>query len=183
MMIRDINKQRKERKKRRKFNDMENKEKKIIQQQQIIADKINKNKEAIQETQLVKIEAKKTLEGRVDMKKLQEIRLALRRRYANRTNFRKIFQDWQRSAQGEITTYDAHHMINDLNIPINYNETRALISSANKRGTYNLNLTEFMSLIFDDNPILKVDLSNIEFKDEEIFEEGEVLQNLKKNKI
>ena len=182
MMISDINKQRKERKRRRKFNDKENKEKKMVIQNQIIADKINKNKEAIQETQLVKIEAKKTLEGRVDMKKLQEIRLALRRRYANRTNFRKIFQDWQRSAQGEITTYDAHHMINDLNIPINYNETRALISSANKRGTFNLDLPEFMSLIFDDNPILKVDLSNIEFKDEETFEEGEVLHNLKKQR-
>jgi hypothetical protein len=154
----------------------------MVIQNQIIADKINKNKEAIQETQLVKIEAKKTLEGRVDLKKLQEIRLALRRRYANRTNFRKIFQDWQRSAQGEITTYDAHHMINDLNIPINYNETRALISSANKRGTFNLDLPEFMSLIFDDNPILKVDLSNIEFKDEETFEEGEVLHNLKKQR-
>ena len=181
MMISDINKQRKERKKRRKFNDRENKEKKMVIQNQIIADKINKNKEAFQETQLVKIEAKKTLEGKVDIKKLQEIRLALRRRYANRTNFRKIFQDWQRSAQGEITVFDAHHMINDLNIPINYNETRALISSANKRGTFNLNMEEFMSLIFSDNPVLKIDLSNIEYKDEETFDENEVLHNLKKN--
>ena len=181
MMISDINKQRKERKKRRKFNDRENKEKKMVIQNQIIADKINKNKEAIQETQLVKIEAKKTLEGKVDIKKLQEIRLALRRRYANRTNFRKIFQDWQRSAQGEITVFDAHHMINDLNIPINYNETRALISSANKRGNFNLNMEEFMSLIFSDNPVLKIDLSNIEYKDEETFDENEVLNNLKKN--
>ena len=181
MMISDINKQRKERKKRRKFNDRENKEKKMVIQNQIIADKINKNKEAFQETQLVKIEAKKTLEGKVDIKKLQEIRLALRRRYANRTNFRKIFQDWQRSAQGEITVFDAHHMINDLNIPINYNETRALISSANKRGNFNLNMEEFMSLIFSDNPVLKVDLSHIEYKDEETFDENEVLHNLKKN--
>ena len=180
MMISDINKQRKERKKRRKFNDIENKEKKIIQQNQIIADKINKNKEAIQETQLVKIEAKETLEGKVDLKKIQEIRLALRRRYANRTNFRKIFQDWQRSAQGEITVYDAHHMINDLNIPINYNETRALISSANKRGKFSLNLEEFMSLIFSDNPLLKIDLSNIDYKKEAFFDEDEIVQNLKK---
>ena len=180
MMISDINKQRKERKKRRKFNDIENKETKIIQQNQIIADKINKNKEAIQETQLVKIEAKETLEGKVDLKKIQEIRLALRRRYANRTNFRKIFQDWQRSAQGEITVYDAHHMINDLNIPINYNETRALISSANKRGKFSLNLEEFMSLIFSDNPLLKIDLSNIEYNKEEFFDEDEIVQNLKK---
>ena len=181
MMISDITKQRKERKKRRKFNDRENKEKKIIQQKQIIQDKINKNKEAYQETQLVKIEAKETLEGKIDLKKIQEIRLALRRRYANRTNFRKIFQEWQRSATGEITVFDAHHMINDLNIPINYNETKALISSANKRGTFNLNLEEFMSLIFSDNPMLKIDLSNIEFQDEKTFDEKEVIQNLKKS--
>ena len=71
-------------------------------------DKRDKNKEAIQETQLVNIEAEETLEGKVDIKKLQEIRLALRRRYANRTNFRKIVKEWDHSIAGEISVYDAH---------------------------------------------------------------------------
>ena len=47
----------------------------------------------------------------------------------------------------EITVFDAHKMINSFSIPINYNETRALIASSNKRGTESLNLEEFIHLI------------------------------------
>jgi hypothetical protein len=62
-------------------------------------------------------------------------------------------------------------MINNLNIPINYNETRALIASSNQRGTEALNLKEFMHLIFSDNPALNVDLSKLQFKEEKIFDD------------
>jgi len=181
MMISDITKQRKERKKRRRFNDRENKIKKIIQQEHIAKDKTEKNKEAFQETQLVKIEAKNTLEGKVDIKKLKEIRLALRRRYASRTDFRKIFKEWARSMGGEITVYDAHSMINNFSIPINFNETRALIASSNQRGTDGLNLKEFFHLIFGDNDALEVDLKKLEYKDESVFDDGEKVEDLKKN--
>ena len=180
MMISDITKQRKERKKRR-FNDRENKIKKIQQQENIIKDKTEKNKEAFQETQLVKIEAKNTLEGKVDIKKLKEIRLALRRRYASRTDFRKIFKEWARSMGSEITVYDAHKMINNFSIPINFNETRALIASSNQRETDSLNLKEFFHLIFGDNDALEVDLKKMEFKDESVFDDGEKVEDLKKN--
>ena len=178
MMISDINKIRKERKRRRRLHEQERK-KKIIMQENIIKDKTKKNKEAYQETQLVNIEAQETLEGKVDLMKLLEIRLALRRRYANRTNFRKIFKEWDNTAQGEISVYDAHKMINNLNIPINYNETRALIASSNQRGTEALNLKEFMHLIFSDNPALNVDLSKLQFKEEKIFDDGADVENLK----
>lgn len=134
--------------------------------QKIEKEKALKNKEATHETQLVKINAKETLDNKIDLKKVQEIRLALRRRYANRTDFRKIFKEWDLNAIGEITVYSAHDMINRLSIPINYNETRALIASSNKRGTETLNLEEFMHLIFSDNEALKVDLDKIEFIDE-----------------
>lgn len=180
MMISDITKQRKERKKRRR-NDEKAKRRKILLQQNIIKDKSNKNKEAIQETQLVKIEAEDTLEGKVDIAKLKEIRLALRRRYANRTNFRKIFTEWGRTTPGEITMYDAHNMINLLSIPINYNETRALIASSNTRGTESLNMEEFMHLIFNDNDAINVDLSKIKFKEEKLLDEGSQVEDLKKN--
>ena len=180
MMISDINKIRKERKKKKRIGEQEKKNK-IIRQENIIKDKNKKNKEAYQETQLVNIEAEVTLEGKVDIKKLLEIRLALRRRYANRTNFRKIFKEWDQSIGGEITVYDAHTMINNLNIPINFNETRALIASSNTRGTETLNLEEFMHLIFSDNPALDVDLSKLKFKDEKIYDEGAQVENLKKN--
>ena len=180
MMIADINKYRRERK--NKKIDLKDKvtEKKELMQK-IEKEKALKNKEATHETQLVKINAKETLDNKIDLKKVQEIRLALRRRYANRTDFRKIFKEWDLTAIGEITVYSAHDMINRLSIPINYNETRALIASSNKRGTETLNLEEFMHLIFSDNDALKVDLGKLEFKDEALFS-GEIeTENVKNN--
>jgi len=44
-----------------------------------------------QETQLVPLKNKDTLEGKIDLNKVRDIRRALRRRYATRTNFQKIF--------------------------------------------------------------------------------------------
>ena len=182
MMISDINKYRIERKIKNKKRDInENKGQKQDYISRIEKAKAIKNKEATQETQLVKIEAKETLDNKIDLKKIQEIRLALRRRYANRTDFRKIFKEWDLNAVGEITLYSAHDMINRLSIPINYNETRALIASSNTRGTESLNLEEFMHLIFSDNEALKVDLNKIEFKDEKLYSEGIESENMKNN--
>ena len=180
MMIADINKYRRERK-NKKFDIKEKIPEKKELMQKIEKEKALKNKEATHETQLVKINAKETLDNKIDLKKVQEIRLALRRRYANRTDFRKIFKEWDLNAIGEITVYSAHDMINRLNIPINYNETRALIASSNKRGTESLNLEEFMHLIFSDNEALKVDLDKIEFIDEKLFSEGIESENVKNN--
>lgn len=134
MMISDINKYRKERKKKRRFMEQE-RMRKLKLQENINKDKEEKNKAAFQETQLVKIDAEETLENKVDIKKLQEIRFALRRRYANRSNYRGIFKQWDHTLNGEISVYDAHEMINSFAIPINYNETLALISSSNTRET------------------------------------------------
>ena len=180
MMIADINKSRRERK--NKKDDIKEKiteKKELIQK--IEKEKALKNKEAIHETQIVKINAKETLDNKIDLKKVQEIRLALRRRYANRTDIRKIFKEWDLNAIGEITVYSAHDMINRLSIPINYNETRALIASSNTRGTETLNLEEFMHLIFSDNEALKVDLDKFELKDEKLFSEGIESENMKNN--
>ena len=180
MMISDIKKYRLERK-NKKANINEKKERKQEYISRMEKAKSLKNKEAIQETQLVKIEAKETLDNKIDLKKIQEIRLALRRRYANRTDFRKIFKEWDLNAVGEITLYSAHDMINRLSIPINYNETRALIASSNTRGTESLNLEEFIHLIFSDNEALKVDLNKLEFKDEKLYSEGIETENMKNN--
>ena len=139
------------------------------------------NKSAKLETQLVKLDVNETLDNKIDLKKIQEIRFALRRRYANRTDIRKIFKEWDINCMGEITLYSAHDMINRLNIPINYNETRALIASSNTRGTESLNLEEFIHLIFSDNEALKVDLDKLEYKDEKLFEEGNDSENIKNN--
>ena len=180
MMIADINKSRRERKNKKiDIKEKITEKKELIQK--IEKEKALKNKEAIHETQIVKINAKETLDNKIDLKKVQEIRLALRRRYANRTDIRKIFKEWDLNAIGEITVYSAHDMINRLSIPINYNETRALIASSNTRGTETLNLEEFMHLIFSDNEALKVDLDKFEFKDEKLFSEGIETENVKNN--
>ena len=183
MMISDINKYRLERKnKKRDINENKGlKQDNISRMEQTKTQKTQKNKEGPHETQLVKIDAKETLDNKIDLKKIQEIRFALRRRYSSRTDIRKIFKEWDLNAVGEITLYSAHEMINRLCIPINYNETRALIASSNTRGTESLNLEEFIHLIFSDNEALKVDLNKIEFKDEKLFSEGIESENIKNN--
>ena len=140
------------------------KKRKDIGKESLIKEKSDRNKEAFQETQIVKIEAYDTLEGKIDITKIKEIRLALRRRYASRTNYRKIYKEWDIVSIGEISVYTAHKMINKLGIPINYNETRALIASLNKRNTESLNMEEFMHLIFNDNTALNLDLKKLKCK-------------------
>lgn len=179
MMISDLVKIRKANKSK-KTVDKKDKKNKMKINEGIIKEKAKQNKESVHETQLVSIKAEKTLEGKVDIKKLKEIRLVLRRKYGNKTNFRKIFKDWNMSVNGEITVYDAHKMINSFGIPINFNETRALIASSNQRGTETLDLQEFMHLIFSDNPALNVDLSKLKYKDERLYSEGEQVEAFEK---
>jgi len=119
------------------------------------------NRDVIQETQIVKLEnIKDTNDAKLDIEKIREIRLALRRRYANRTNFRKLFKDWDKNSNGEINLYEAKDMINKFGIAVNFNETRALINSSNQRGTDSLNLEEFMHLIFSNNEALEINNFN-----------------------
>lgn len=101
-----------------------------------------------------------TAENKIDVKKVNDIRLALRKRYAYRINFRKIFKDWDRNDKGEISIFDAKDMINRFGIPINFNETRALFLSCSTRNTETLNMQEFMNLISSDNEALKFDGKN-----------------------
>ncbi len=124
----------------------------------LASEKKAKNKDAIQETQIVKIDkTSDTVEHKIDVEKINEIRFALRRRYANRTNFRKIFKDWDKTGVGEISIHNAKDMINNFGIPINYNETKALFMSTSSRDNERLDLAEFMNLIFSDNEALKFD--------------------------
>ena len=178
MMIADIYRYRTQRK-----NRMTHPIKNILHEQKSLSRYIKakelQNKSAKLETQLVKLDVNETLDNKIDLKKIQEIRFALRRRYASRTDIRKIFKEWDINCVGEITVYSAHDMINRLNIPINYNETRALIASSNTRGTESLNLEEFIHLIFSDNEALKVDLDSLQYKDEQLFKEGKDSDNIK----
>ena len=106
------------------------------------------NKNVIQETQLVKINTFFDKgNNTINMKKIEEIRKALRRRYGNRKKINKIFQQWAKTFPNKITSYDAYRMINSLSIPINYNETKAFIASGSNTGNEYLTLEEFYNFV------------------------------------
>lgn len=128
----------------------------------IYRDKRIQNTQALHETQLVKVDAKDTLDGLVDVDKVKEIRLSLRRRYAHRGNFIKIFKNWDRTASGRISVQDAHAMINKLALPINFNETRVLFASVTDNEY--LSIPDFTNLVYNDDLNMQVDLKKIKCK-------------------
>ena len=123
----------------------------INKTEKLVKEKKKINKDTILETQVTKIDTNKTENNLIDMNKIMEIRQAIRRRYGNRKKSNKIFQQWAKTFPNKITVYDAYKMINSLNIPINYNETRALIASGSNFGNEYLNIEEFTNLIFNKN--------------------------------
>ena len=127
-------------------------------------DKLDKHEKALQETQLVKIKNKETLEGKVDIQKVKEIRRAIRRRYGNRSNYHKIFNSWDRHRKGYIDITDVHYMINKLGININAQESKVLMASHDLSGNKKLTMDEFMDLIFSTDDNMNVDLSKIRFQ-------------------
>ena len=124
---------------------------------------------AIQETQLIGMEAynKETLEGLVNLEKVKEIRRAIRRRYANRKNFKNIFTAWDEDSQGVLSVKNVYNMVQRLGLNINTYEAQVLVASADRNGNGCLSLDEFLDLIFNDNTMLNIDLKkipcNIEF--------------------
>jgi len=156
MGISDIVRQRKGKKDRKlrievDYNLLDEQKRQINKTENLANEKKKINKNVILETQLTKIDTKVTDNNLVNMNKIIEIRQALRRRYGNRKKSNKIFQQWARTFPNKITVYDAYKMINSLNIPINYNETRALIASGSNQGNEFLNVEEFSNLIFNKN--------------------------------
>ena len=144
-------------------------------------EKMKINKDVVQETQLTKMNINKTDNDLLNMNKIKEIRQLIRRRYGNRKNINKIFQQWARTFPNKITVYDAYKMINSLNIPINYNETRAFIASGSNFGNEYLSLDEFSNLIFNKNEELYEDPWKVQPKQDNILKEKE--QEKLKNKI
>jgi len=128
-------------------------EEKKIQEEKIkklAKEKKSLNKNAIQETQLVKINTFIDKgDSIINLKKIEEVRKILRRRYGNRRKINKIFQQWAKTFPNKITVYDAYKMINALSIPINYNETKAFIASGSNSGNEYLTLEEFSDLIHE----------------------------------
>ena len=158
----------------------EEEKQRIKKVEKLSKDKKRINKNVIQETQLVRMNIPHTMDNIINIKKIQEIRQALRRRYGNRRNINKIFQQWARTFPNKITVYDAYKMINSLCIPINYNETKAFITSGSDFGNEYLNLEEFSNLIFNENE--KFNSGPYKISSEKVLFEEKDENNLK-NKI
>lgn len=73
-----------------------------------------------------------TLEGKVDLQKVKDIRRALRRRYATRSNFQKIFTQWDNSSKGFLDENDIHVMMNKMGLKVNKDEAKVLLISADQ---------------------------------------------------
>ena len=147
----------------------------------LVKEKKNLNKNVIQETQLVRINSFVDKgDSVVNLKKIEEIRIALRRKYANRKKLNKIFQQWARTFPNKITVYDAYKMINALSIPINYNETKAFIASGSNTGSEYLTIEEFYNLIQDPSKMHFDENKNIlhSEKEEKMFEEKMISDNI-----
>jgi Ca2+-binding EF-hand superfamily protein len=101
---------------------------------------------------------KNTLEGHVDLEKVREIRRAIRRRYANRKNFQKIFNLWDEDSKGAISVKNLYNMIHRLGLNVNLDEARVLVASSDKDCSNDLAIEEFLDLIFNEKDALNVDL-------------------------
>jgi len=102
-----------------------------------------------------------TLEGKIDMQRIKDIRQALRRKYASRSNAPKVFSQWDKSNTGDVNAEDIYMSLNKLGIVASKDEARVLLASATEdQSRGNLNADEFEKLVFSAHDDMKVvDLS------------------------
>lgn len=74
--------------------------------------------------------AANTLEDKVDLKHVKDIRRALRRKYASRSNLHKIFNQWDAAKKGSISAEDVYMGLNKMGITTSLEQAMALHSSA-----------------------------------------------------
>ena len=71
---------------------------------------------------------KESLEGKVDLLKVREIRRALRCKYANKKNVNKIFTSWDEGENGVLDITNVYSMLNKLGIKANLEEARVMVA-------------------------------------------------------
>lgn len=130
---------------------------------ELIKEKEDLYSNTVHETQLTGIGNlhHETLEGKVNLEKIKEIRRIIRRKYGARGNFQKIFNQWDGESKGSVSIQNVYDMLKRFGININFDESRVLVASADHDRTNDLNLDEFLELIFTDNEALNVDLKRI----------------------
>ena len=111
---------------------------------------------------------------KVSNERLNLIRNKIYNRLKTHNDTKDIFLKWQKNYLNnrELSLYDLHRIINDLGIPISFNEAFALIKSANKRNTDKLNYNEFKDLFLNDDKIIDIDLSKIPYQSESTYKDN-----------
>lgn len=91
--------------------------------------------------------------NKTDEERIKFLRKSVRDKLSTHKDIKNIFLLWQKNylKNQDLSVFDLHQRINELDIPITYNETLALITFANKRNTNTLNYDEFKNLFFDDS--------------------------------
>ena len=106
--------------------------------------------------------AKNTLKHTIDPQHIRDIRRALRRKYASRTNLERIFHQWDKDHKGNLTVEDLFMGLNKIGITTTLDQASALHANAKQLDQDpNLSLEEFSQLIFDHDESLKVDLNKL----------------------
>ena len=178
MMISEINKKRKEIKIKEKL-ERENIKKRFNgnMYEDMKFNKINDNNKGLYlsstDKKIQKSKSDICLDKKINKERLNMIKKKLFNRLKTHNDTKGIFIKWQNDYLNntELSLYDLHKIINDLGIPITYNETFALISSANKRNTDKLNYDEFKNLFLQNDNNIDIDLSKIPFRKETLFKE------------
>lgn len=90
---------------------------------------------------------------------VKDIRRALRRKYASRSNLDRIFEQWDRKSTGAVSAEDICAGLNKIGIRASLEEAMALKASAGQGE--DLSPKQFSDLIFSTEESLKVDLTQI----------------------
>ena len=89
------------------------------------------------------------LDSLVDKKHVMDLRRALRRKYASRTNLHRIFSQWDKENKGGISVQDLFYGLNKIGLTATIEESQALHSLATQLDDDpNLSLQEFSDLLF-----------------------------------
>jgi hypothetical protein len=91
-----------------------------------------------------------------------DIRRALRRKYASRTNLHRIFNQWDRGNKSGISIQDLFHGLNKIGITTSLDQATALHSVAIQTDDDpNLSLQEFSDLLFTNEEVFTANLTGI----------------------
>lgn len=93
---------------------------------------------------------------------MKDIRRAVRRKYASRTNLERIFAQWDRQKKGSLDASDLFYGLNKVGIKTGLNDALALFNSAKQQDDNpELSINEFTDLVFSTDEAFRANLKNI----------------------